>query len=203
MGLTGSVAAGKSAVGRQFEAWGAARLDSDELAGEGIRPGSAGLARIRNMFGDDVLDSRGALDREAMRDRLLADPEAWGRLEEIVHAEVRELRDRRLAELAAAGASIVVEEIPLLFETGLEDDYAVIVAVDAESELRQARALASRGWDADWFETVESRQLAAADKRERADYVIVNDGDLDALVSAARVVWDAIMTRVDASQEAP
>ena len=109
------------------------------------------------------------------------------------HAGIRELRTRRIAEAAAAGVRVVVEEIPLLFEVGLEDDYDMVVVVDAPRDVREARALASRGWTAQEFARIDAAQLAAPEKRRRADRVLENGGDPGALESAARELWREIL----------
>ncbi len=194
VGLTGTVAAGKSAVGRMFETWGAMRIDSDDLAREAVRPGSKALAQIRETWGEDVLRSDGTLDRARLRRRVFDDDEARERLEEFVHAAIRELRAARLAEAAGTDKHIVVEEIPLLFEVGLALDYDSIVVVDAAAAVRAARARDARGWTAEEFEKVDASQLPAAEKRRRADHVIANNGDLAALERSAQSVWSVIQS---------
>lgn len=191
--VTGSLASGKSTVGRLFERWGAWRIDADELARRAVAPGTERLARIREQWGERVLDAEGALDREAMRRLAFADPRVRERLEEIVHAGVRRLREKRLAEAEAAGAEIVVEEIPLLFEVGMEDLFDAVVTVDAPLALRRRRAAESRGWGPEAFDAVEAAQLPAAEKRARADFVIVNDGTRAELEAAAREVWERLL----------
>lgn len=195
VGLTGSLAAGKSTVGRLLEARGAVRIDADELAREAVRPGSAGLEEIRGMWGDRVLAEDGTLDRPAMRSVVFGDREARARLEEIVHAGVQTLRRERHAEAEARGARIVVDEIPLLYELGLEDGFDAVVVVDAPLEVRRARAIAARGWTAEEFDAIEASQLPAGEKVARADHVILNDGDEAALARATAVVWRALERR--------
>lgn len=196
VGLTGSLAAGKSTVGRSLEARGAVRIDADELAREAVRPGSAALEEIRGIWGDRVLTRDGSLDRSAMRSVVFGDPGARARLEEIVHAGVRALRRRRHEAAERSGARIIVDEIPLLFELGLEDRYDAVVVVDAPVELRRERAMAGRGWTAAEFDAIEASQLAAAEKVARADHVIFNDGDEAALEAATAAVWRALDRRV-------
>lgn len=193
VGLTGSVAAGKSVVGRLFETWGATRLDADVLAREAVEPGSPGLHRLREAFGERILAADGSLDRAAMRQVAFSDDEARATLEAIVHAEIRALRRGYLAAFEEAGVEIVVEEIPLLFETGLEDDYDAIVVVDADVAVRAARAEASRGWTREEFDSIDASQLDPAEKRRRATHVIVNDDDLEAVYGQAKDVWEALV----------
>ena len=191
VGLTGTVAGGKSTVGRLFESWGAARIDADVLAREAVAPGSPGFARIRDRWGADVLAPDGTLDRKALRLATLGDDGERAALERIVHAEVRRLRDEWRRRLDPT-TEIVVEEIPLLFETGLEAGYDAIVVVDAPRSVRRDRAASQRGWTTAEFEAVEGAQLDPSEKRARATHVLWNDGDLSALEDAAREVWDAV-----------
>lgn len=201
IGLTGTLGAGKSVVGRLFEGWGAWRIDADELAREAVDPGSPALERIREAWGDAVLDAVGGLDRAAMRRLVAGDAEARARLEAIVHPEVRRLRRERLAEAAAAGARVTVEEVPLLFEVGLEGEYDAIVVVDAPHELRRERVAAARGVPAGEFEAMAAAQWPPEAKRERADHVVWNDGSLEELEAKARAVWAAVAGT--AAAEAP
>ena len=192
VGLTGTVAAGKSTVGRLFETWGASRVDADQLARAAVAPGSPGLAKIRTMWGDEVLRRDGSLDREIVRARVFGDDDAREALEEIVHGEVGRLRAEWRARQDTARASVTVEEIPLLFEKGLESGYDVVVVVDAAVEERRRRAVASRGWTPEEFDAIDATQLPAAEKRARADHVILNEGGRAALESASRSVWDEL-----------
>lgn len=193
VGLTGTVAGGKSTVGRFFESWGAARIDADALAREAVAPGSPALARIRDRWGDQVLAPDGTLDRKALRLATFGDDGDRTELERIVHAEVRRLRDEWRDRLDPA-TEVVVEEIPLLFETGLDAGYDAIVVVDAPVSVRRQRATAQRGWTAAEFDQVEAAQMDPSEKRERADHVVWNAGDPDALENAAREVWDALLS---------
>lgn len=196
VGLTGTVGAGKSTVGRLFETWGACRVDADRLAREAVAPGSRGLAEVREVFGEEVIDEEGALDREAMRRRAFADPDARRGLESIVHPEVRRLKEERAAEARAGGYEVLVAEVPLLLEGGMEDDFDLVVVVDAPREQRWRRVEEERGLDRETFEAIEGAQWPAERKRSAADVVIVNDGTLDRLEAKARAVWAAIQRRL-------
>lgn len=193
VGLTGTVAAGKSTVAGNLAERGATVIDADELAREIVRPGSPAYGRIREAFGRSVIGRDGTIDRSALREVAFADEGARERLEEISHAGIRELRARRIGEAAAAGVRVIVEEIPLLFEVGLEDDYDMIVVVDAPREVREARALGSRGWTAEEFAAIDAAQLAASEKRRRADRVLDNRGDPVELDIAIRRLWREIL----------
>jgi len=209
VGLTGTVAAGKSVVGRRFEALGAVRVDADELAREAVRPGSAALEEIRSIWGDAVLAADGTLDRAGMRKRVFEDDEARVRLESIVHRAIATLRADRVAEASIAGARLIVEEIPLLFETRGGGRYDAIVVVDAPASMRAERARVSRGWTDAEFRAIDGAQLSGVEKRARADYVIENGGSLDALERQADQIWAALeaeaqrTVRTDATVDDP
>ena len=178
VGLTGNVASGKSAVAGFWREAGVPVLSADELAREAVAPGTPGLAEVAETFGEEVLDASGALDRGALRRRVFRDPEARARLEAIVHPRVREARDRWLALQEAAGASLAVVEIPLLFEVGGEGDVDVVVLVDADPELRVARMVEHRGLDREEARRIMSAQMDPGEKRSRSHHVIVNEGTL-------------------------
>lgn len=188
IGITGTVAAGKSSVGRLFEEWGARRIDADELAREVVRPGSEALKSIREEWGDRVVAADGTLDRTAMRRIAFGKEGARERLEEIVHPEVARLRRARLEEAERAGAGVVVSEIPLLFETDLADSFELVIVVDAPREERRRRVL-ERGVAPETFAALEAAQWPAAEKRAAADIVIDNDGSRERLKRRARRVW--------------
>jgi dephospho-CoA kinase len=187
--LTGNVAAGKSTVAALFEAWGATLIDADRLVREAQAPGSPILAAIAERFGHDVLDADGALDRAALRRRVLADPAALEDLNRLVHPEV--LRRRRALEQAARerGDRILVSDIPLLFEASDPREFDVVVLVDAPTELRRARLLRERGLDPGEAARLLAAQAPSGPKRARSTFVIDNDGDRAALEAHSRDVW--------------
>lgn len=195
VGITGTLGAGKSTVGRLFERWGARRIDADELAREAVAPGTDALEAIVDTWGEEVLAENGSLDRTALRERVFGDPEARERLESIVHPEVRRLREERLQAAREEGIEVVVGEVPLLFETGMEGDFDVVVTVDAPRGTRRRRLRAARGLPDETFEAIEEAQWSAGRKREAADLVIENDGSREDLEAAAREAWEAIRRR--------
>jgi dephospho-CoA kinase len=180
--LTGGVAAGKSAVTRRFEALGVPVHDADVAAREVVAPGSEGLAEVVDVFGADVLDSRGQLDRPAMRRRVFADPAARRRLEAIIHPRVRAwLRERALA----GTAPYCLLAIPLLAEN-IEQYRWVdrVLVVDVPESVQLARLLARDGIDETLARRMIAQQASRADRLALADDVIDNSGDESALDQA-------------------
>lgn len=195
VGLTGTLGAGKSTVGRHFEQWGALRLDADQVAREAVSPSSPGLARIREAFGTDVIAPDGGLAREAMRRLAFSDPAALARLEEIVHPVVERLLRARLDAARRAGKRIAVLEVPLLLEKGLDELCDLVVVVDAPPGIRRGRLEKTRGLPVAEFERIEAAQWPAGRKREMADVVLVNDSTPEALERRAREAWRVIEAR--------
>jgi dephospho-CoA kinase len=192
VGLTGTLGAGKSTVGRLFEVWGARRIDTDELAREVVRPGESPLERIRQTWGEGVIGPDGGLDRAALRRIVVADAKARQALEGIIHPAVLELLQARLDEARAAATRILVLEVPLLLETGLETACDLVVVVDAPIEVRRDRACRARDLSPFEFEALNAAQLSGDEKRQRADLVVENDGSMLALEASARRAWSAI-----------
>jgi len=192
VGLTGTLGAGKSTVGASFERWGAWRIDADQLARDAVRPGTPEFAAIRREWGEGVLTPEGELDRAALREIVFRDPAARARLERIVHPAVEHLRAERMRDAVRTGARVVVLEVPLLLEKGLDRDVDTVVVVDAAAALRRERVCASRGVSPATFDAMDAAQWPADRKRAGADHVILNDGSLAELEGRAREVWDAL-----------
>lgn len=192
LGLTGTLGAGKSTVGRLFESWGAWRIDADRLAREAVEPGTPGHAAVLDRFGDRVRAADGSIDRAALRAIVFADEDARRELEAIVHPEVDRLRQAELERAVRDGAEVVVFEIPLLYETGIAEQFDAVVVVDAPAELRRRRVIEARGLDAETFDAIDGAQWPGERKRAAADAVVWNDGDEATLKRRAREAWDAV-----------
>lgn len=179
--LTGNMAAGKSAVARRWEERGVPVLKADDVARRVVEPGTPGLERVVEAFGEDVLSPDGTLDRGKLRARVARDREERQRLEAILHPLIEEARQRWLAERRAEGHDLAVSEIPLLFEVGLEGDFDEVVFVDAPEETRLARVVSDRGLGREEARAMLAAQDPPEPKRGAADRVISNDGTLDDL----------------------
>ncbi|CAN5317123.1 dephospho-CoA kinase [soil metagenome] len=196
VGLTGNIAAGKSAVADVWRDLGATVIDADVLARRAVEPGSPALAEIAARWGTNVVSGTdGTLDREALGRIVFGDPDARARLEGIVHPEVRRLREIEHAAAAERGDRIVVDEVPLLFEVGMEDAFDVVVLVDAPAETRLRRLTEERGMDRYEARRRIAAQMPAEEKRARADIVIDNTGTLAELWERAAKVWEGLERR--------
>lgn len=188
VGLTGNAASGKSTVADVWRAQGVPVVSADDLAREAVEPGTPALERVREAFGDDVIAPDGSLDRARLGGLVFDDDEARRRLEAIVHPVVWTLRDRWMAERRAEGHALVVAEIPLLFETGREGDFDVVVFVDAPEATRLERLTRDRGLSEPRARALMAAQMPADRKRARADHVLENDDTLEALEASARAL---------------
>jgi dephospho-CoA kinase len=193
LGLTGTIGAGKSTVAGCFQEWGAYRIDADRLAREVVEPGTRALARIRETFGAGLLGDDGRLDRAAMRRLVFSDAGARARLEAIVHPAVDRRRLELLEAAVGSGFQVVVVEIPLLFEKGIEDQFDATVTVDAPRAARRLRVCERRGIAPSEFDAMDAAQWSGERKRAAADHVIWNDADRESLRASARHVWEKVV----------
>lgn len=189
VGLTGGIGSGKSTVARFFEARGAAIIDADRLAREAVLPGTPGFAAVVARFGPGVLGPGGDLDRAALGRIVFGDEEARRALNAIVHPEVARLAAERMAALSAAGRALIVYDVPLLFENGLERYLPETIVVSVPEEIQRARVRARDGLSPEEIEARLRAQLPLADKAARATYVIDNSGSLADTEASVDALW--------------
>jgi len=181
VGLTGGIATGKSTFAAALREAGAPVIDADLLAREAVRKGSPALVEIARAFGPEVIAPDGELDRGRMAELAFADPEARARLEAITHPAVRRAMEEETRRLAAEGHDLAFYDVPLLYEVGLDREVDCVVVVWAPRELQLARVRARDGLTAPHARMRLAAQLSIDDKAARADVVVRNDGDLEAL----------------------
>ncbi|NNG16551.1 MAG: dephospho-CoA kinase [Gemmatimonadales bacterium] len=198
VGLTGNVAAGKSVVLDLLRRLGATVIDADALVREVEQPGTAVLRRIAERFGPDALRSDGALDRSKLRRRVMGDPAALSDLNAIVHPAVELLHRERIAQAERRGDPIVVSDVPLLFEVGWEDEFDLIILVDAPEEIRRRRLVTLRQFTPEEADELLASQHPAEGKRQRSDIVIENVGSVQALEARVREVWKTLVNQAPA-----
>lgn len=195
VGLTGNVAAGKSLVAGWFADWGATVVDADQLVRDVQRPGSPVLAAIGERLGHQFITPAGELDRAALRRHILSHEDARAALNAIVHPAVRAARDRIARAAAARGDCMLVNDIPLLFETLDPAAFDVLILVDADETIRRRRLVEQRGMPPEEADALLRTQLPAAAKRDRSDVVLENNGTPDDLRRAAWDVWVTLRSR--------
>ncbi len=192
VGLTGGIGSGKSTVSAMLAERGALVVDTDVVAREVVAPGGPAHDALVARFGPVL-----AADRRALAGVVFSDPAALADLNAIVHPAVREEVGRRLAELRARGAAVVVLAVPLLVETGGAYDVAGVMVVDCPEEVAVRRLVEQRGMEeAD----VRRRMAVQASREERiaaADLIIHNDVSLDSLAIQADQTWEWIRSLLD------
>jgi dephospho-CoA kinase len=174
--LTGGIATGKSYVRSQLEMLGIPTIDADVLAKEAVAPGSHGLDAVTSRFGRDMLDTSGALDRRKLAALIFTEPAARRDLEAIVHPVVRREIDRWFASLDAAALPFAIADIPLLYETGRERDFDVVIVVACAPETQVRRVMERDGASEEEARQRLATQLPIEEKISRANYVIRTDG---------------------------
>jgi dephospho-CoA kinase len=177
IGLTGSIGMGKTETAKMFARHGVPVCDSDATVHMLYDKGGLAVDPINARFPEAVVDGR--VDRELLSRAVLGKPEAMRQLEAIVHPLVGVAQRDFKARAAASGTKMVVIDVPLLFETGGEKRVDVVVVVSALPELQRKRVLARPGMTAEKFELILKKQVADAEKRSRADFVVDSSHGLE------------------------
>jgi dephospho-CoA kinase len=196
VGLTGGIASGKSLVAAELAARGAVIIDADVLAREVVEPGTPGLAAIVRRFGTQVLND-GELNRSRLAEIVFADPLARRDLERIVHPAVQARAEE--LERAAVAAAVVVHVIPLLVETGQQQNFDFVVTVDADQETQIQRLMARNGLSRQEAEARIAAQATREDRRAAADVILDNTGSVARLREQIDALW-AVLTSARARQ---
>jgi dephospho-CoA kinase len=179
-GLTGGIASGKSTVAEMMAGAGAHRIDADRIAHALIRRGTPAYTRILSRFGSGLLGPDGEIDRRRLGEQVFADPDARRELETIVHPGVREEIARRLESLRrAARAALVLLEVPLLFEAGMDRGLDEVIVVYVPEEVQLERLLRRDRLTAAEAVARIRAQMPLAQKRALATRVIDNSGSLE------------------------
>jgi len=170
LGLTGSIGMGKSATAAMFATEGLPVYDADAAVHALYEKGGAAVAPLSERFGDILKD--GAVDRAALRAKVVDDPDAMKDLEQIVHPLVGQSQLNFRQQALESESKIAVVDIPLLFETGGDQRCDFVVVVTAPADLQKARVLARGEMSEEQFEQIRAKQMSDADKRARADFII-------------------------------
>lgn len=178
IGLTGGIASGKTLVSERFAELGVTVIDSDVLAREVVAPGSEGLAAVVEAFGPECLDRSGVLDRARLRQRIFSDDAARQQLEGILHPRIAALRNQRLEAAREAGQAYSISAVPLLIETGLDQQCDRVLVVDTPECMQIRRLQARDGSDAGEARTILERQSPRWVRLQHAHDVIDNSDDV-------------------------
>ena len=196
IGLTGSIGMGKSTTAAMFVAEGVPVYDADAEVHKVYAKGGGAAALLEAAFPGVVTD--GAVDRAELSRRVVGDPQAMDRLNRIVHPLLGAGRAAFFEAARASGADLVVLDIPLLFETGGERNMDAVVVVTASAQMQRARVLAREGMSEAKLDAILARQMADAEKRAKAHFVVDTGQGLE---HARKQVRD-ILTALRAGGEA-
>lgn len=167
LGLTGSIGMGKSTTAGMFADEGVPVWDADATVHRLYQPGQPAALAVKSLF-PDAMDPDGRVNRPRLRAMIGADPSVLDRLNDAIHPLVAEDRARFLAQTTSP---VVLLDVPLLYEIGLDKDCDAVAVVSAPPEVQRERVL-TRGMTEAEFQLILSRQIPDADKRARADYII-------------------------------
>ena len=192
VGLTGGIGAGKSTVADLFSQKGAVVIRSDELARQVIEPQTPGFQQVIDRFGKEFVNSEGYIDRAKLAQIVFQDDAALKDLEKIVHPLVRSKTNQIIDQHTSE--TIIVNEIPLLLEKKMESlfDFLVIVI---SSEKNRLERLAQRGLTTEQATARMSKQVSDDERKAAADFLIVNDGNLDQLEADVEKIWQTLQER--------
>lgn len=187
IGLSGGIGAGKSTVSSTFSDLGGIVVDGDVIAREVVEPGTEGLAKLVDAFGREILHDDGALNRPALAAIAFSDEEKRQTLNGIVHPLVAHRRSELIA--AAADDAVIIEDIPLLVESGMAPMFPLVVIVHADEELRVKRLIEYRGFTEEDARARIAAQATEEQRRAVADVWLDNSGTAGELVEKARALW--------------
>ena len=191
VGLTGGIAAGKTAVAARWVELGAIEIDADVLAREAVAVGTDGLSKVAETFGSSVILPDGSLDRAALAAVVFTDPKKREQLEAIVHPRVRQLAAERLSVLPPD--SIVVYTVPLLVEADVTLPFDKVVTVEAPEQVRIERLIETRGLSEAEARARIKNQASAAERANRSDVILNSNQSLQLLLKDAETLWKQIV----------
>lgn len=173
--LTGGIACGKSTVAGVLRNLGAAIVDADEISRSMTAPGGKALPAIREAFGDAVFHADGTLNRPALSAAVFGNPDALARLNLITHPLIRQEMERQAEAGRKAGAPIVVLDVPLLFEAGMQDMADFVLCVVCPQEVQIARLAERNGFDRETALRRILSQMPVSEKAQRSHAVLCTD----------------------------
>jgi dephospho-CoA kinase len=192
VGLTGGIGAGKSTVADLFAQRGAVVIRADELARQVIEKSTAGFDQVVSRFGENILDTNGKINRAKLAAIVFNDQESLTDLENIIHPLVREKSNQIMKEQTPE--TIIVIEIPLLLEKGMQPLFDFLVIVISSEKNRLARLINS-GFTKEQVLARMSKQVDDETRKASADFLIVNDGNLDQLEVDVEKIWQTLQER--------
>ncbi|MCW3132060.1 MAG: dephospho-CoA kinase [Candidatus Methanospirare jalkutatii] len=198
--LTGGVASGKSTVLKMFMRLGAFGIDCDVLSREALRPCTSAWWSVVKAFGKDILRRDLEIKREKLREIVFSDEEKRRTLERIVHPEVRRMLKERLNAIKTLTAEergvLVVVDVPLLFELGMQSEFERVIVVYA-SEAVRLRRLLQRGFSREIAMKIMRAQMPLEEKAKQADFVIYNEDSKEETEKEVRKIFETLMAEAN------
>jgi len=178
IGLTGGIGSGKSTVAGFLARRGAAIIDADAISRSLTAPGGRAMADIAHTFGAAMLSPDGAMDRQAMRDRIFRDPKAKRQLEQIIHPLVGLITAEQAQAAVQSGHRVLVFDVPLLVESGerWRKQLDRVIVVDCDTETQTQRVMARSGLSDEEVKRIVAHQASRAQRLAFADLVVFNQG---------------------------
>ena len=192
IGITGSAGSGKSLVLNAFKTLGLATLDCDRIARQVVKKGQNAHRLIAEAFGPGVLKKDGSLNRAALRERIISEPEMRKILENITHPEIIREMERQMAEAFYEKEPACAVEVPLLFEIGMEDRFDAVLTVVSDGEALKTRVAQRDGVSRESAGKLLSLQMSQEEKAKRSDYVVENRGTPQELVESVEKIYHKI-----------
>jgi dephospho-CoA kinase len=192
IGLTGGIGSGKSTAAQILAEFGAKVIDADKVAHEVFNPGTEGLQKVVETFGECVLNSKGEIDRKKLGEIVFNDPTALATLNDIIHPRAYDLTKSRLEEFRSQGVEVVVLEVILLVEAGWDHLADEIWVTTATEDTVVKRLQESRGLTREEILTRIHAQTPNEDRKKHADVVIENDGSYQELKTKLAELWNSI-----------
>lgn len=181
IGLTGGIGSGKSTVAAMLRDQGIRVVDADQIAREVVETGQPALAELVEVFGQDILNDDGSLNRQELANRAFATEEATNALNTITHPRIEQETQRQFDLAAAEKENFLVYDMPLLVERGLHEEMDMVIVVHTDIEERVRRLVEHRGLDEDDVRRRMSHQVDDVTRLASADVLIDNNGSVDHL----------------------
>ncbi len=191
--ITGGAGSGKTSVCNRFIELGIKVLNSDTLARKAVTTGSPAYEKIVNHFGREVLLSNGTLNRQMLRNIIIKDDNARIALEKITHPEITKLMNQKIAQAKKDGDDIVLVEVPLLFELGMENHFDLVIVVSADHKLRVKRLMDRDNISHDEAKDLINVQMSEEEKVKRTEFVIINDNTKEQLIKSVDLLHKKII----------
>jgi len=199
--VTGTAGSGKTAVCNRLEELGMEVVSSDVLAREAVSQGTAAYEKIVDYFGKKTVSGNGTLNRQLLRHIIINDDTSRQALEQIVHPEIKNRIDSRIAKSERNGKPAIVVEVPLLFESGMANQFDIIILVVTDNELKIERLIKRDRVSRNDAEALLKSQLPDKKKIEKSDFLIHNDGVLQQMEKDVDRIYKKILEKIKKNSE--